>query len=81
MTAYLGTSPFWFPHYAFAKDRAVAIDGLNKSFTRVNKLNRIKKECQRTFIIVCPDCLTEFIVNDIETEIICPICNEMEIED
>lgn len=78
MTAYLGTAPYYFPQYAFAKTNAMAIAGLNKSFNKISRLNRIKKECQRTFILTCPDCLTEFIVKDIDIEIICPICNEME---
>lgn len=81
MTAYLGTSPFWFPHYAFAKDNAMAIAGLTKSFSRIHKLNRIMKGRKRTFIVVCPDCLTEFIIKDLDVEIVCPICNELEIED
>lgn len=79
--AYLGTSPFCFPHYAFAKTNAMAIAGLAKSYNRITKLNKIKKECQRTFILTCPDCLTEFIVKDIDIEIVCPICNDLEMEE
>ena len=78
MTAYIGTAPYYFPQYAFAKTNAMAIAGLDKSYKRLAKLNKIKKESKRTFILTCPECETMFEINDLDIEIICPICNEIE---
>lgn len=76
--SYIGTSPFCYPHYAFAKDRAMAINGLAKNFQKVNKLSKFKKNSKRIFIIVCPDCLTEIVIKDVDLEVICPVCSETE---